>query len=124
MRMRSIAPGAARWPQEIWAPSKAGPVGDEAGEQALAVAEHDLGVGAHVDDEPELVAEIGRLGEHDAGSVGADVAGDAGQRIDERSRRDVEPEIPRPRLMGAVDRQRERARRRSRSGRGRGRDDA
>ena len=29
MRMRSIAPGAARWPQEICAPSKAGPVGDE-----------------------------------------------------------------------------------------------
>src|SRR5439155_385647 len=29
-RTRSIAPGAARWPLEIWAPSKAGPVGDEA----------------------------------------------------------------------------------------------
>ena len=27
--MRSIAPGAARWPLEICAPSKAGPVGDE-----------------------------------------------------------------------------------------------
>jgi hypothetical protein len=30
MRMRSMAPGAARWPQEISAPSKAGPVGEEA----------------------------------------------------------------------------------------------
>ena len=30
MRMRSIAPGAARWPDEISAPSKAGPVGEEA----------------------------------------------------------------------------------------------
>ncbi len=29
MRTRSIAPGAARWPQVIWAPSKAGPVGEE-----------------------------------------------------------------------------------------------
>ena len=29
MRTRSIAPGAARWPQEICAPSNAGPVGDE-----------------------------------------------------------------------------------------------
>ena len=29
MRTRSIAPGAARWPQEICAPSKAGPVGEE-----------------------------------------------------------------------------------------------
>ena len=30
MRTRSIAPGAARWPQEICAPSKAGPVGLDA----------------------------------------------------------------------------------------------
>ena len=30
MRTRSMAPGAARWPPEIWAPSKAGPVGLEA----------------------------------------------------------------------------------------------
>ena len=29
IRTRSIAPGAARWPQEICAPSNAGPVGDE-----------------------------------------------------------------------------------------------
>ena len=30
IRTRSMAPGAARWPDEIWAPSKAGPVGLEA----------------------------------------------------------------------------------------------
>ena len=30
IRSRSIAPGAARWPELICAPSKAGPVGDEA----------------------------------------------------------------------------------------------
>ena len=30
IRTRSIAPGAARCPHEIWAPSKAGPVGDDA----------------------------------------------------------------------------------------------
>ena len=30
MRTRSIAPGAARWPELIWAPSKAGPVGLDA----------------------------------------------------------------------------------------------
>jgi hypothetical protein len=30
IRTRSIAPGAARWPPEICAPSKAGPVGDDA----------------------------------------------------------------------------------------------
>ena len=30
IRTRSIAPGAARWPPLIWAPSKAGPVGLDA----------------------------------------------------------------------------------------------
>ncbi len=30
MRTRSMAPGAARWPPLIWAPSKAGPVGLDA----------------------------------------------------------------------------------------------
>ena len=29
IRTRSMAPGAARWPQEISAPSNAGPVGEE-----------------------------------------------------------------------------------------------
>ena len=54
MRTRSMAPGAARWPPEIWAPSKAGPVGLEAASSRLLVAEHDLGVGADVDDERHL----------------------------------------------------------------------
>src|SRR5271166_3499781 len=88
MRTRSIAPGAARWPEEICAPSKAGPDGDE---------------------EPQFVAEIRRLGQHDASRVGADVAGDAGERIDESAGRNVEPDFARPRLIGAVDRQRERS---------------
>jgi len=30
IRIRSMAPGAARWPEEISAPSRAGPVGEEA----------------------------------------------------------------------------------------------
>ena len=78
-----------------------------AGEQALAIAEHDLRVGADVDEQRQLVAKVGRLGEHDAGRVGADMAGDAGQRIDEGAGRDVEAEVSRARLVGAVDRQRE-----------------
>ena len=51
IRTRSIAPGAARWPPLIWAPSKAGPVGLEAASSRSLVAEHDLGVGADVDDQ-------------------------------------------------------------------------
>ena len=35
MRTRSMAPGAARWPDEISAPSKAGPVGEEAATMRL-----------------------------------------------------------------------------------------
>ncbi len=37
IRTRSIAPGAARCPLEIWAPSKAGPVGDEAASNRSAL---------------------------------------------------------------------------------------
>ena len=51
--------------------------------------------------------EIRRLGEHDARRVGADMAGDAGQRIDAGAGRDGEPEVARARLVAAVDRQRE-----------------
>ena len=51
IRTRSIAPGAARWPQEICAPSKAGPVGEEQASRPLAVAEHDFRIGADVDDQ-------------------------------------------------------------------------
>ena len=79
MRTRSIAPGAARWPQEICAPSKAGPVGEEQASRPSRVAEQDLGVGADVGDQRQLVAQIGPFGERDAGGVGADMAGDAGQ---------------------------------------------
>ena len=79
-----------------------------AGEQALAVAEHDLGVGADVDQQRELVPEVRPLGEHDARRVRADMAGDAGQRIDEGARRDIEAEVAGARFVGRVDRQRER----------------
>jgi hypothetical protein len=70
MRTRSIAPGAARWPQLICAPSNAGPVGLEQA-TAGAVAEHDLGVGADIDQQRHRVIEIRPLGEHHAGGVGA-----------------------------------------------------
>ena len=124
MRTRSIAPGAARWPQEICAPFEGGAGRRGAGEQPLAVAEHDFRIGADVDQEPQFVAEIGRLGEHDAGRVGADMAGDAGQRIDKGAGRDVEPDFSGARLIGAVDASARTARRRARSDRGRERGDA
>ena len=82
MRTRSMAPGAARWPQQICAPSKAGPVGLEQASSLFAVAEHDLGIGADIDQQRQLVRQVGALRQDDAGGVGADMAGDAGQHID------------------------------------------
>ncbi len=56
--------------------------GGGAGEDAGAVAEEDLGVGADVDHEHQVVGELGRLREGDGGGVGAHVAGNAGQDVD------------------------------------------
>ena len=48
------------------------------------------------------------FGEHDAGRVGADVAGDAGQRVDERAGRDVDAKLARARFVSRVEGKRER----------------
>ena len=78
-----------------------------AGEQPLAGAEHDLGVGADVDEKGQLVLEVRTLRQHDPGGVRADMAGDAGQGVGEGPGRDFKAELARPRLIGAVDGQRE-----------------
>ena len=57
-------------------------MGEEQASTRLVVAEEDLGVGADVDHEHQLVGELRALGEGDGGGVGADVAGDAGQEVD------------------------------------------
>jgi len=85
-----------------------GPGRRRAGEQAASVAEQKLGVGAEVGYQRQFVAQIGRLGERDAGRVGADVAGDAWQRIDIGAWREPEAACARRRFVSAVDRQRER----------------
>ena len=79
-----------------------------AGEQALVVAEHDLGIGADVDEQRHLLGEVRALGQHDAGGVGADVAGDAGQHVDARVAMDGEVDLGRPHRQRRVGRQRER----------------
>ena len=79
-----------------------------AGEQAIPIAKHQFGIGADIDEQGQFVAQIGPFGEHDAGGVGADMAGDAGQAIDESAGRDIEAEFARARLKGAVECQRER----------------
>ena len=78
------------------------------GQQALAVAEHDLGVRADVDDEVHLVAEVRSLGEDDARGVGTDVARDAGQDVRPRAAVHGEAEVASGQPHRLVDGQRER----------------
>ena len=107
MRTRSIAPAVARWPQLICAPSNAGPVGLDAANSRVAVAEHDLGVGADVDEQLHRRAAVRALGEHRRGGVGADVAGDARADVARRVR-EVEADVDAVRVDGSVGGQRER----------------
>ena len=67
-----------------------------AGEQAMAVAEHDLGVGAYIDQQRHFVRQIGPLGQDDARRVGTDMTGDARQHVDARVGVDREIELARP----------------------------
>jgi hypothetical protein len=62
-------------------PLKGRPGRRGAGQQALLVAEHDLGVGADVDHQGHLVAQVWALRQDDACRIGAHVAGDAGQDV-------------------------------------------
>ncbi len=100
-RRRALAAGDLR-------PLERGAGRRGAGEQPLAIAEHDLGVGADVDQKGQFVLEMGTLGEHDACGVGADMAGDAGQRIDEGAGRNIEAEFARTRFVSRVEGKRER----------------
>lgn len=107
MRTRSIAPGAARWPADICAPRR--PAGRRgAGEQPRPAAEQDLGVGADVDDEHQRLGLVGRGGERHRRGVGPDMAGDAGQHIGPRRRRQrLEPEVGGGQMQGPADGERE-----------------
>ena len=81
IRTRSIAPGRGALAAADLRALEGGARRARGGEEPVAVAEHDLGVRADVDDQVDLVAEIRRLGEDHPGGVGADVPGDAGQHV-------------------------------------------
>ena len=93
MRTRSMAPGAARWPQLIWAPSNAGPVGLEQASRRCAIAQHDLRVGADVDEQSQLVAQVGTLREYHAGGIRANMSGDTRQNVDARVRMQIQSDL-------------------------------
>ena len=61
-------------------------------EHPLAAAEHDLGIGADVHHEVDLVSQVRRLGEDHARGVGAHVPRHAGQDVGPRPRMQAEIE--------------------------------
>ena len=82
-----------------------------AGEQPLAIAQHDLRVGAHVDEQSQLIAEVGTLRENHARGIRADVSGNTRQHIDARVGMEVQSDLRGPDGQRAIGRQRKRARR-------------
>ena len=89
-------------------PLERGSGGARRGDEPVPGAEHDLGVGADVDHERHLVAEVRALGEDDPGGVRAHVPRDARQEVRAGAGVDVHPEVPRLHRHAAVDHERER----------------
>ncbi len=79
-----------------------------AGEQAVAIAEHDLRIRAHVDDERDFLEEMRLFGQHHCRSVRPDMARDAGKHVDGRARINLQVQVTRPRMQCAIGRERER----------------
>ena len=78
------------------------------GDQPLLVAEHDLGVGADIDQERDLLAAMRAFGERRAGGVGADMAGDAGEGVDARAFVDRQADVAGAEVQRVGDGERER----------------
>src|SRR5438046_1851120 len=55
-----------------------------AGEQAGAIAEYYFCIGSHIDEQRQLVAEIGTLGEYHARGIRPDMPRNARQHVDAR----------------------------------------
>ena len=65
------------------------------GQHPFPVAQHDLGVGAHVHHQHGLLGSVGPLGQGGRGRVGADVAGDARPHV-QRGVGQVDPDVGGP----------------------------
>ena len=76
-------------------------------DHARAVAENDLGIGADIDQQHHPVLPVGAFRQRRAGGVGADMAGDAGQRVEARAAVDLDVDLMRPELQRARDGERE-----------------
>ena len=72
------------------------------GQQAAVVAQHDLGIGADIDQQGDLFAQVGPLGQDHAGGISTDMPGDAGQHVDARVAVDGKVDLHRPQGDGFV----------------------
>ena len=93
MRTRSIAPGAARWPASICAPSKAGPVGDDAA-SSRSLLPSTISALVPTSTISSFIGPVRGFGQHHASRVGPHVAGDAGQHVDARAGVDIRCLLP------------------------------
>ena len=101
IRTRSIAPGAARWPPLIWAPSKAGPVGLEAASRRRGRrgrSRRSCRRRRRASSARPGAAASARI---TPGGVRADVAGDARQDVDAGARMRAAGPAPRPVVVTA-----------------------
>ena len=96
MRTRSIAPGAARCPQLICAPSNAGPVGLEQASRRVRLPSTISALVPTSTSSVSFVGEVGPLGEDHAGGIRAHVTGDARQDVDARVRVQRESDLASP----------------------------
>ena len=74
-------------------PSNAGPAGRGGGQDAVAVAEHDLAVGADVDEQPDALVAVHAGREHAGDDVAADVGAERREERGPRARVQREPEV-------------------------------
>ena len=86
-------------------PLEGGPRRARAGDEPRAVAEDDLGIGADIDEDRDLVREVRPLGEQHARRVGADVPGDRGQHESARAGVEGEAELGRAQRQSTVARE-------------------
>ena len=80
-------------PHRIAPPSNAGPGGRGGGQDPVAVAEHDLAVGADVDEQPGPLVAVHAGRQHAGDDVAADVGAERGEQHGPGPRVQREPEV-------------------------------
>ena len=83
-------------------PLKSRPGRARTGQQALPVAQHDFGIGTHIDQQADPLGEVGPLSQDHASCISPYMSGNTGQDINARIAVDVKVNLHRPKRHGAV----------------------